>query len=76
MRNQPLDNVLRHIRSLVTARQTRQLPDQELLERFLTHQDEAAFATIVERHGPLVLGVCRRTLQSEHHAEDACQATF
>src|SRR6266849_312455 len=76
MRNGQLDNVLRYIRSLLAAGQTRELPDRDLLERFVTRHDEAAFTAIVERHGPLVFGVCRRTLRSEHHAEDACQATF
>jgi RNA polymerase sigma factor (sigma-70 family) len=76
MRNGQLDNALRHVRNLVAAGQTHDLLDRELLERFVTRHDEAAFAAIVERHGPLVLGVCRRTLRGEHHAEDACQATF
>src|SRR5258708_32823827 len=55
MRNGQLDNVLRHIRSLAAAQQTRKLPDRELLERFVTDHDEAAFAAIVQRHGPLVV---------------------
>src|SRR6266852_3836078 len=76
MRNGQLDSVLHYIRSLLAAGQTRELPDRELLQRFVTLRDEAAFSAIVERHGPVVMGVCRRTLRSEHHAEDACQATF
>jgi DNA-directed RNA polymerase specialized sigma24 family protein len=76
MSSRPLDNVVRHIRRTAAARQTRELPDRELLGRFVTHQDEDAFAAIVERHGGLVLGVCRRILRNDHHAEDACQATF
>jgi RNA polymerase sigma factor (sigma-70 family) len=76
MRSRPCDNVLHHIRGLVAARQPGELLDRELLERFVTGHDEAAFAAIVERHGPLVLSVCRRILRSEHHAEDACQSTF
>jgi RNA polymerase sigma factor (sigma-70 family) len=71
-----LDNVLRHIRSLAAARTTRELRDRELLERFVAGRDETAFAGIVERHGPLVLGVCQRILRDAHHSEDACQATF
>src|SRR5262249_43982809 len=39
-------------------------------------KDEAAFTVLVERHGPMVLGVCRRALRHAHDAEDACQATF
>jgi RNA polymerase sigma factor (sigma-70 family) len=50
--------------------------DLELLERFVQQQDEGAFAGLLERHGPMVLGVCRRALHDEHLAEDVFQATF
>ena len=52
------------------------LSDDELLERFVARRDEAAFEAIVRRHGPMVLGVCRRVLRDHHDAEDAFQATF
>src|SRR2546423_616832 len=49
---------------------------RDLLGRFIDDRDEAAFAVLVERHGPVVLGLCRRVLRHAHDADDACQATF
>lgn len=55
------------------------LTDGELLERFVSGPagwSESAFTILVERHGPLVWGVCRRILNDSHAASDAFQATF
>jgi RNA polymerase sigma factor (sigma-70 family) len=52
------------------------LTDAQLLERFVVSRDEAAFEVLVWRHGPTVLGACRRMLRREQDVEDAFQATF
>jgi RNA polymerase sigma factor (sigma-70 family) len=54
----------------------RALSDKDLLGRFFRDKADAAFSTLVERHGPLVFGVCRRILIDANDAEDAFQATF
>jgi RNA polymerase sigma factor (sigma-70 family) len=50
--------------------------DAALLERFVARREEAAFEALVRRHGPMVLGLCRRLLADVQDAEDAFQATF
>jgi hypothetical protein len=58
--------VLRHIRGL--AARPAGTADRDLLERFTAGRDEAAFAELVRRHGPLVRGVCRRLLRDPNDA--------
>jgi len=50
--------------------------DTQLLERFTTRRDAEAFEALVERHGPMVLAVCRSLLKDGNDAQDAFQATF
>jgi RNA polymerase sigma factor (sigma-70 family) len=69
-------DILRHLRKLTELHETEQLPDGELVRRFLVERDEAAFEALLRRHGAMVLGVCRRVLGNEQDAEDAFQATF
>jgi RNA polymerase sigma factor (sigma-70 family) len=71
-----LGNVLHHLRRTVLAQGEAAPPDGDLLESFITGRDEVAFEALVRRHGPMVLGVCRRILCNEADAEDAFQATF
>jgi RNA polymerase sigma factor (sigma-70 family) len=52
------------------------LTDAQLLARWLTSQDEAAFELLLWRHGPTVRGVCQRLLRRSQDIEDAVQATF
>jgi RNA polymerase sigma factor (sigma-70 family) len=68
--------LLRHLRTLLDAPALARRTDRELLDAFATRRDEAAFAALVRRHGPMVLNVCRHVLRHEQDAEDAFQATF
>ncbi len=72
MPNAPLKDVLDRLRSTTRGRET----DGQLLGRYVSHRDGLAFEQLVRRHGPMVLGVCRRLLLSPEDAEDAFQATF
>jgi RNA polymerase sigma factor (sigma-70 family) len=71
-----LNGVIRHLRRARLLRDGDGLTDGQLLERFVAGRDEVAFEVLVRRHGPLVLGVCRRVLGNVHDADDAFQATF
>jgi RNA polymerase sigma factor (sigma-70 family) len=71
--------VVRDVQTLFSVGAVGGLTDGQLLERFVTRRDataEAAFAALVQRHGPMVWGVCRRILNDPHAAADAFQATF
>src|SRR5262249_30309876 len=75
METRLLGQVLRYLRQIAAPADGSRL-DAELIERYVSSHDGAAFARLVERHGPLVLGVCRRVLHNHHDAEDVFQATF
>jgi RNA polymerase sigma factor (sigma-70 family) len=65
---------VRRFRGLAIS--SERLSDRQLLQRFTLHRDESAFAALLERHGSMVLGVCRRVLGCPQTADDAFQATF
>ena len=79
MADQRNQSAHRYLRVLFDAGTVAGLTDGQLSERFAAQSGETselAFATLVERHGPMVLRVCRAILRHEHEAEDAFQATF
>ena len=61
--------VLEHVRRI--AADGVAATDGELLARFAAGRDEAAFTALVQRHGPMVLGVCRGVLRHRHDPEAA-----
>jgi RNA polymerase sigma factor (sigma-70 family) len=75
MSPESLQTFLRSLRQRV-GQASAGLTDAHLLGRWLTLRDEAALELLVWRHGPAVLGVCRRLLRAAEDVEDAFQATF
>jgi RNA polymerase sigma factor (sigma-70 family) len=76
MPTRELTPVLRYLRHVGAGTGEAALSDGQLLERFVRRRDGASFEALLRRHGPMVLGVCRRVLRDAHEAEDAFQATF
>lgn len=75
MTRAPLASAVRSLRQAV-ATPLAEHSDRQLLQHFLGKRDEAAFALLIRRHGPMVLGLCRRVLHHAEDAEDAFQAAF
>jgi RNA polymerase sigma factor (sigma-70 family) len=71
-----LQTLVRHLRRMADPGGTGGLSDAQLLERWVAQRDEAAFEVLVWRHGPMVLGLCRRLLPNPPDADDVFQATF
>ena len=71
-----LQPLVQHLRCWAAGGSLAEPTDSELLERFAVQRDELAFAELVRRHGPMVLGVARRVLHHADDAEDVFQATF
>lgn len=76
MPDRPLHGVIQYLRGIAARGDAAHVSDDQLLERFVSQRDEAAFELLVWRHGKMVLGVCRRLLHDTHAAEDAFQASF
>jgi RNA polymerase sigma factor (sigma-70 family) len=76
MADEPLSSVLRFIRRLAAGAKAGALTDRQLLQSFALDHDDVAFAALVRRHGPVVLGVCERILRHAQDAEDVFQAAF
>src|SRR5262249_21013486 len=71
-----MNSLVQHLRRVALVHDSGERTDGQLLECFVGRRDETAFEALVRRHGPMVLGVCRRLLGNAHDAEDAFQATF
>src|SRR5438105_4353708 len=69
-------NLLDYLCRRVAPAEGAAVTDAQLLERYAVGGDEAAFELLAWRHGPMVLGVCRRVLGDADEADDAFQATF
>jgi RNA polymerase sigma factor (sigma-70 family) len=76
MSSTQVGTLLRFIRQLSAGWKDNELPDHQLLERFITLGDEDCFAALLRRHGPMVLRVCQSVLHNLHDAEDVFQAVF
>jgi RNA polymerase sigma factor (sigma-70 family) len=76
MANRSLDSLLQSLRARLSNAASADRTDRQMLEEFSTLRDSAALTGVVARHGPMVLGVCRKWLSCEVDAEDAFQATF
>jgi RNA polymerase sigma factor (sigma-70 family) len=75
MNSHPLRTVMSYLRQIAVS-SCDEAEDAVLLERFVAARDESAFNALVQRHGPLVYGVCRRLLDDVNDADDVFQATF
>jgi RNA polymerase sigma factor (sigma-70 family) len=68
--------VLNRLARKLVAEEAAAWSDGDLLERFVAIKDPNAFSALVERHGPMVLGICKRAIGDSDLADDAFQAVF
>ena len=76
MTTQSISHAVHRVRPVAGVQAIDGFSDQELVDRFVAARDEGAFTALVNRHGPMVAGVCRRVLRDPRDVEDAFQATF
>src|SRR5262245_31037491 len=76
MSTRPMSRVVESLRQAADQERHARLSDAELLDCYIRERAEGAFEALVRRHGPMVLGLCRRVLRNVHDAEDAFQAAF
>jgi hypothetical protein len=76
MESTSMSRFLDSLRKTVLRREGDGWTDGHLLDAYISRREDAAFAALVQRHGPMVWGVCRRLLANCADAEDAFQATF
>ncbi len=76
MATRQINSVLQYIRRLAEGREASPWTDQQLLDRFINKKEEAAFAGLVQRHGPMILALGWRILRNREDAEDIFQAAF
>jgi RNA polymerase sigma factor (sigma-70 family) len=74
--NVDLAAFIRRLYGRIHGTQAAGVSDVQLLDRWVSLRDEAAFEVLLWRHGPMILGVCRRVLRHREDVEDAFQATF
>jgi hypothetical protein len=72
----PRNGILDMLQRIAPSEARRQRSNAELLGHFIAEGDPGAFEALIYRHGPMVLGVCRRILGNDADADDAFQATF
>jgi RNA polymerase sigma factor (sigma-70 family) len=71
-----LQNLVEQLKQYTDGESSLHLSDQELLTRFCIDREETAFAFLVQRHGPMIWGLCQRLVKDYQLAEDIFQATF
>src|SRR5262249_28678059 len=76
MASRRINPVLKHIQRLIDRQEASAWTDQQLLDRFISRKEEAAFTALVRRHGAMVLALGSRILRQREDAEDVFQAAF